>query len=172
MTKMRNDIKTSENAIGGRQGWAYVCNSGRFVVLKADLDKEQEYDDFKEYGTVRVVWNYRGRENYHATTLAWNACHGTARWELCSGGCCLSSSFGVYDAVEMIEETQAPIVRAGDIVAIASYSVDSDYKMAELRLFKISDRIDIHCQVTATLIPLTEEEMKQVAIDADKWCNR
>lgn len=164
----RNDIQISGNSIGGRQGWAYVCNSGEITVLKADLSIKQEYNDFKQYGTVRVIWNYRGHESYKSTTLEWNACHEEARWQLGSAGCCLSSSFGLHDALEMIEETQAPIVRGGDVVAIACYSTEKAF----LKLYRLSDRIDINCQTVATFIPLTDEEMKEVVSNANRWCNR
>lgn len=165
---MKYDIQTKNNSIGGRQGWAYVCNSGEIPVLKADLDKKQEYDDYKTYGTVRIVWDYRNHEHYKATKLAWNACHGEARWELSSGGCCLSGSFGLSDALEMIEETQTPIVRAGQIVAIASYSSQTAY----LQLYRVSDRVDINCQTVASFNPLTDEDMSEVVKNANRWLNR
>ena len=164
---MKYDIQVKNNSIGGRQGWAYVCNSGEIAVLKANLDSKQEYDDFKTYGKVRVVWNYRGREHFKPTTLEWNACHGDARWELGSGGCCLSGSFGLSDALDMIEETQTPIVRAGQIVAIASYSSQTAY----IQLYRVSDRIDVNCQTVATFKPLTDEEMNEVKQNAVKWLN-
>ena len=166
--KTKYDIKTAGNSIGGRQGWAYICNSGEVTVLKADLDAPQEYNDFKKYGTVRVVWNYRGRESFKPTTLEWNACHGEGRWELGSAGCCISSSFGLSDAMEMIENTQAPIVRAGQIVAIASYSSQTAY----LQLYKVNDRIDISCQTVASFRPLTDEEMQEVVQMANYWLDR
>ena len=164
---MKYDIQTKNNSIGGRQGWAYVCNSGEIPVLKADLDRKQEYDDFKKYGNVRIVWNYRGREHYKVTTLEWNACDGEARWVLGSWGCCLSGSFGLSDALDMIEETQTPIVRAGQIVAIASYSSQKAY----IQLYRVSDRVDINCQTVASFRPLTEEEMSEVKKNAVKWLN-
>lgn len=162
---MKYDIQTRANSIGGRQGWAYVCNSGEMPVLKVDLDSKQEYDDFKKYGKVRVVWNYRGQEHYKVTTLEWNACHGEARWKLGSAGCFLSGSFGLSDALEMIEETQTPIVRAGQIVAIASYSKEKAF----LQLYKLSDRVDINCSTVATFKALTDEEMAEVVKNANRW---
>lgn len=159
------DIKTVNNSIGGRQGWAYVCNSGEIKVLEANLDKPQEYDDYKTYGNARVVWNYRGRENYKTCRLAWNACHGDARWELGSGGCFLSASFGVSDAVELIKDAQLPILRKDDIVAIASYSKEKAF----IQLYKLDGRIDINCQVVATLRPLTADEMSEVVKNANRW---
>ena len=164
---MKYDIRTAGNSIGGRQGWAYICNSGEVTVLKADLDKAQEYEEYKTYGKARVVWNYRGHEAFSTCELAYNACHGEAFWELTSWGCCLSASFGISDALELIEDSQLPVVRKGEVIAIASYST----KSAILRLYKI-EHVDIHCQTVARLIPLTEEEMAEVVKNMNKWLNR
>lgn len=159
------DIQTKNNSIGGRQGWAYVCNSGEVKVLKANLDLPQKYEDYKTYGNVRVVWNYRGRENYKTCQLAWNACDGKANWELTSGGCFLSSSFGLRDAIELIEDSQCQVLRKDDIVAIASYSK----KQAFIQLYKLDGRIDINCQTVATLRPLTDDEMSEVVTNVNRW---
>ena len=164
---MKYDIQTVGNNIGGRQGWAYVCNSGEVTVLKADLDKKQEYEEYKTFGKARVTWNYRGHETFSTCELAYNACHGEPYWELTSWGCCLSASFGLHDALELIDDSQAPVVRKGEVIAIASYST----KSAMLRLYKI-EHVDIHCQCVAKLIPLSDEEMEEVKKNINKWLNR
>ena len=169
MMNRKNDIQTKSNSIGGRQGWAYVCNSGEITVLKADLDIPQEYDEYQTFGNARVVWNYRGSECFKTCRLAKNSCHGETFWELSSGGSYLSASFSAYDAIEMIEDTQTPIVRKDEIVAIASFS--KSQKLAYLQLYKM-DRVDIHCSTVVKFEKLTYEEMQEVVKKANRWCNR
>ena len=163
---MKYDITVSENKIGGRQGWAYVCNSDEVTVLKVDLDKPQEYKDYRKYGDVRVPWKYCGRENYQVCTLAWNSCYDEPYWELSSGGCCISSSFGYHDAMELLNNSQAPIVRADKVIALAKYSSER----VSLSLYKLG-KVDIHCSTTAKLIPLNDEEMSEVVKNINKWLN-
>ncbi len=167
MKQWTPDIRVNGNSIGGRQGWAYVCNSGEIAVLKADLDASQEYNDYRQYGKVRAIWEYKNRENYKTCRLVNDRCDGGNSWELKSGGCCLSASFTVYDAFDMIDDSQLPIVKRNGIVAVASYSKQSD--SASIQLFKLS-RVDINCQTVATLIPLTDDEMNDIKKRAEQWC--
>ena len=164
---MRNDIQISGNIIGGRQGWAYICNSMRFTVLKADMDKEQEYgaDGYNTFGQVRVAWNYKSDELTLTGTLECE--NGT--WMIGSGGCGIHSQFGFSDMMESINDANNPVIRKDDIVAIALFSQES--KFATLNLFKVG-KIDSNCITVTTFIPLTAEEMEQVKNDADRWCNR
>jgi hypothetical protein len=162
---MKIDIQINGNVIGGRQGWAYICNSMRFAVLKADLDKEQEYKDFQTFGNVKVIWNYRGEENGANGTLEIS----DGKWKIGGHGCMLKASFGFSDMMDGIENANIPTVRKDDIVAIATYS--KQYEVAVLSLFKVG-RIDIHCTTMASLTPLTDEEMQAVKADAVRWCNR
>lgn len=162
--KRTNDIVVAANMIGGRQGWAYICNSGEVTVLKADLEKKQEYDDYKIYGKVKAA-DRRGLP--HTCELVYNECDGKSRYELSSGGCCLSASFGYRDAMELIEEAGLQTVQKDDIVAVAEYTS----KTVMLKLFKISS-VDIFCTTAAHFIPLTDEEMQEVVRNANRWCNR
>lgn len=164
MTKF--DIKTLFNLIGGRQGWAYICNSNRFSVLKVDLDIEQEYETYKEYGEVRVLSTSRNGFNLITDSrLVWNE----GKYQLTSWGCGISGSFGFYDAMELVEGANVPKIKEGEIVALAIYSAMQG--SVRLELFKIG-KTNIHCQTVATLEPLNEDEMKQIAEDADRWCRR
>ena len=165
MSRRNLDIQISGNNIGGRQGWAYICNSGKFAVLKADLDKKQEYEESKEYCDARLAWTYAGKEMYDTVTLAFDTEHGDPRWEFTGGGACLSARFGYSDAMKLIDHANLPIVRKNDVVAIASFTS----KAVMLRLYRC-ERIDIHCIVKAILRPLTDEEMIEIKKDAERWC--
>ena len=145
----RNDIKTCLHSIGGRQGWAYICNSGKFPVIKADFSTPTKYDD---------------------KTCSLDYSEG--EFSFGSGGCCLSARFGFDDALELVADANLPIIRPNDIVAIAKIVNKADGQAIVLEMFKLSGRIDINCMTVAKLEPLSDEEMKELVADAERWCNR
>lgn len=165
MTKSRNDIKVAGNMISGRQGWAYICNSAKFAITEVDMDKAQEYDTFKQYGKVKVAVPYRNDELHMVGEIEWNE----GKWQIGGHGSMLKASFGYRDMTELIAGAQLPIVRKDDIIVLAHKSDKLGF--AWLALFKVG-RIDTNCMTMAHLEPLTEEEMQEVANDADRWCNR
>lgn len=157
---MKYDIKVVGNGIGGRQGFAYVCNSGEIKVLEANLEQEQEYTDYATYGKAKLAWNYRDRKHYKPCQLAFNQ----GKWEFASHGACISGSFGYHDAMESIREAQLQTLDEGDIVAIAQYTPKNVF----LQLFKLG-KVNINCMTAASLIPLTDEEMTEVVKNAKRW---
>lgn len=163
---MKYDITVSGNIIGGRQGFAYICNSGKFAVLKADVEKEQEYEGFNQFEEVKVERQTRSNNALHAVgTLV---CE-NAKWYITGGGACLHSSFGFSDMTSLVNNAQLPIVKENDIVAVALISKKCDFVW--LNLYKVG-RVDLNCITMATLTPLTEDEMNAVAKDAERWCDR
>ncbi len=141
----------------------------RFLVkveLTVDLDKKHEYEEFKQFGRCNVAYN----SAYHGELTA----HGTVefsegKWQI-GGGCVgISSRFGFSDMCELLENANTPTVKAGEIVALAFTSRVNTFSV--LNLFKVG-KVDPHCMTIAQLIPLTNEEMEQVKIDANIWCNR
>lgn len=162
----KNDIQINGNVIGGRQGWAYVCNSMRFTILKVDLDREQEYDDYKTFDKVRVAEMRDGKIEYGMDGIL--ECE-NGKWSIGGWGFGIHSSFGFHDMNELIERSNRQVVREGEIVALAFFS--KTYEVATLSLYRIG-KVDMFCQTIARLIPLTDEEMEQVKADADRWCNR
>lgn len=82
----------------------------------------------------------------------------------------MSARFGFSDALELVADANLPIIRPNDIVAIAKIIEHDGDKSLLLSLFKLSERVDVNCMTVASLIPLTDEEMKKVADDADRWC--
>lgn len=159
------DIKVAGNIIGGRQGWAYICNSNKYQVIKVNLDKEQEYESYQRFDDVRVITNRGGRELLTTARLVRDA----GKFKLTSWGTCISSSFGFEDAMELVEGANMPKVHEGEIVALALYS--KDMKAIVLQLYKIG-KTDIFCQTVARLNELTDDEMAEVAKEADNWCRR
>lgn len=163
---MKYDIKRCANMIGGRQGWAYVCNSMRFAVLVADKDLPQEYDEYKTYGKVRVVKQYKdGAEMAVTGTLA---CE-NGKWSISGGGCGIHAQFTYDDAKELVIGANTPVIRKDDVVAIAQHSDNS--RFISLMLYKVG-AIDIHCTTICRLVELSDDEMEQVMKDAERWCDR
>ena len=162
---MRNDIQINGNVIGGRQGWAYTCNSMQITVLKVDLDREQEYEEYKTFDMVNVVWNYRGSESLTDGRLEVE----NGEWSIGGFGACLHSQFGFHDMMKSIEASNRQVIREGQIVALAFFS--KNFEVATLSLYKVG-KVNIHCQTIAHLIPLTDEEMQEVKKNANDWYNR
>lgn len=160
------DIKVARNIIGGRQGWAYICNSGKFAVLKSDRTVKQECEDYQtwESAGVRIAWNYRNIEHYDDAYLAWSKEIGG--YEFVGGGAMIKSDFGMNDVIKMVNRANNPVVRENDIVAIAVI----DEKSAYLALYRVKD-INIHCYTKAVLKPLTDADMMEIKKNAKAWCN-
>lgn len=160
------DIQVNGNIMTGRQGFAYTYNSMKYPILVADVDKEQEYgkDGYCTFGKVRVMCKLRMIETAYTCTLEAE----NGEWSLGGSGCCLKSGFGFHDMLNHVEESQIPVVKKDQIVVIAMVSKKGEYVLN--RYYKVGD-VDIHCTTVARLIPLTDEEMKEIEADAHKWCH-
>jgi hypothetical protein len=162
---MKNDITLNGNIIGGRQGFAYICNSRKYPVVKIDLEAPQEYDDYKTFGKIRVLKSYKDRDLVVTSTVEYEKGEG---FSLGGHGTCITSSFSFNDMEQLVEEANLQAVREGDIIALAMTL--NSIKFMELALYRVG-KVDIHCTTIANLIPLTDEEMKEVKADVDAWCN-
>ena len=163
---MKYDIKVNGNFINGRQGWAYICNSMDYKVLKADMVQgKTEFEGFSKFDKVGVIYSYKNIESAKIGTLEVEK----GRWFIGCGGTCITASFGYSDMKELIENANAPKVRENEIVAVAIYN--DEYELAYIQLFRIG-RVDIHCSTMTELTPLTDEEMEEIKQKAIKWCNR
>lgn len=157
------DIKTLKNMIVGRQGWTYICNSGEIPVLEANLDIPQESADYHIFGKVCVKCG----KTEKPLSIYGNLIYDDDKWYIRNNGCCISNSFGINDMLDLISNSQAPVLTKDQTVAIATHF----QKMVSLELFRIN-RIDPHCSVVCEFIPLTDDEMVNVVESAEKWCNR
>lgn len=157
------DITINKNSISGRQGWAYVCNSGEIPVLRADADIPQEFVDYREFEPVRVKHQWNGKEMPIVGTLVWE----NGNWFVTSGGCCISSNFGISDVMDLVNNSQAPVIEEGQTIAIAFVSESAS--TASLMLFRV-DKVDSLCSRVCNLVPLSYEEMQKVLKYAETWC--
>jgi len=163
---MKYDIDIVDNHIGGRQGFAYICNSMKFTVLEADMCKEQKYNNYRTYASVRVATKYKNTEITAKGKLEFE----DGKYFIgCNGGCCISSRFCFEDKLELVKNASLPVVRKDDIIAIAVYS--KKINAIFLELYKVG-KIDTNCMRLTNLIPLTDEEMEQVKMDAVRWLER
>lgn len=167
---MRYDIKYLCNVIGGRQGWAYVCNSHEIPVLKADMVAgKTEFDNYYKFNTVNVKYTrkgYNGRNDEIRIKDGTLVCD-EGKWKITSAGCCISASFTYHDAMKMVENANAPIIEVGKVVAIAKCTE----MQISLELFKVG-KVDSQCVVVCDLIPLDNDEMQSIVDDIYKWLRR
>jgi|GEM_PF-2456608 len=165
-TSKKYDIVAFGNNLTGRQGYAYTCNSMKYPVLLANLDKEQEYkeDGYNVFGNVGVIWSYRNKEHFEVGELICDK--GT--WGVTGGGACLSSRFTFGDMMSLSIGANAPRIREGQIVVVSMYSKEKEFVINSF--FKVG-RVDIHCIRKCNFIPLTDEEMIEICKDAERWCN-
>lgn len=162
--KKENDICVVGNSIGGRQGWAYICNSMKYPILKVDMDTVSK-DSYKKCGKVKVAYSRRGRESFAVGTLVLEK----GKAKICGHGVMLTASFSYKDMIELIDNANAPVVHEGDIVALGEFSKEVSF--ANLQLVKIG-KVDINCVVISDLVPLKDEEMQDVVKKANDWCNQ
>ena len=167
--KFKWDITTKKNEIGGRQGWAYICNSMAFEVIKIDCDTKSEYEDYIPYDTkVRVARQYKdGTISTIETGIAY--CADKDEFILGCGCIGISSRFSFYDMMELIDNANLPVVHENQVIALGKYS--KRLGMAQLHLYKVGN-VDTHCSTVAKLIPLNDEEMADVVKNAERWCDR
>lgn len=161
------DVEVNGNEITGRQGLAYVFNSGEMHAIRCDLDKKQEYRAYKEYSEIKVYDERRDLKS--VGTVFHNLCNGQEFWEIAGYGCCLHASFGFHNKMEMLDQVNLPVLKKDDIVAVVEFSKEE--QSFSCKLFRVG-KVDIFCSTMATLKPLTDDEMIAVRSDVIAWVNR
>lgn len=160
------DIRVSGNLLGGRQGFAYACNSGDFTVIPIEIDNAtKEGGTFHKFGTVRIPKSFNGRSSYIKGSLECSE----GKWMIGGYGCCIKSDFGFNDMDELVSDATSPVVEPGKPFVVAW--IFREIGNVSLNFFKI-DKVDPHCTVIANLIPLSDEEMESIRKDAKEWCLR
>ncbi|MBT9685157.1 hypothetical protein [Pseudoflavonifractor sp. MCC625] len=75
-------------------------------------------------------------------------------------GACLKAGFGYSDVMKMAEEANTPVVHKGQIVVVVMEIPSANTCM--VRMMKVNDRIDIHCQVVTYLEDIDTECAKEI----------
>lgn len=165
--KYNYDIQIKGNSIGGRQGWAYICNSMEVTVLntKVTATDVAGYGEWKQLCNVKLHEVHKNRDNYYDGELEIE----NGKFKIGGHGACLSSRFGYTDALELATAANYPVVTADKVVAVVLDMQDT--KSVAIKLYKIG-RIDPFCMTMTHLEPLTDEEMQEVKTKAVRWLNR
>lgn len=167
---MKFDIRTVENTVVGRNLWAYICNSGEYPIFKVNFtdheDGTQTFDITDNGAKVMFTSGFSRHELPVDSSLELYE----DEYKFCSWGCGITSSFGFGDMYNLVKESRYPHIRKDSIIGIAEiyYTPNPFDNHIDLKLFKVG-KVDPHCQVVAKLIPLTEDEMKEIKTLAKDW---
>lgn len=132
-----------------RKEIAKALNFGEYPILDIDIDKAK--DGYAVGCDVKVAYNTR---NYGELETQGNIIVENGKEYITNNAVCIKSSFGVRDVQEMIRWAKAPVVRAGQEVAVVRHS--TEYGVFTVEIMKISNRIDAHCQIVAELEHIEE----------------
>lgn len=141
-----------------RKEIAKAINFGKYPVLVLDMDNHKGYEKYNpdtkfcEGQRVRVAWD---RSDYEGMTSNGSIMMGDDGTIYISGRCAiLQADFGYSDVMEDATWANAPVIHKGQrVVVIMDWSKE---KRCMVRMMKVSDRIDIHCQRVATLEDIDE----------------
>lgn len=145
--------------ITDRKEIAKFMNSGNYPVVQLEIGKCVDgYENLFHGSSVNVACTTKthGVLNAHCE-LTFERTEENVfpnKIELTSGGCCLKSSFGYNDIMDMMKWANVPTLEAGqEVVVILN---NSEYNACLVTLYKMSDRVDLHCMVVATLEEINE----------------
>ena len=129
-----------------------AVNFGKYPVLFINREN-RPYPDFGgDYSIgckVRVAYD-NGMEGMATRgNLFFSDENGRDELAISSKGSMLKAGFGRSDVLDMVEWAQAPVVRKGQTVVVVE-DWPSEGKCS-VRLMKVPDRIDVHCQTVAVL---------------------
>ena len=147
-----------------RKEIAQVLNFGKYPVIMFDLSKPKDgwesvyegsrvrIDEEREYGNAPMFRDCRAMiyvDNYGKGVPNTVENRLMAGVELAYYGCFISDGFGPYDVIEMAEKAQAPVVKAGQSVAIVYYWTDAkNARYAAVRIMKVPDHVGRYSSVT------------------------
>ena len=130
---------------------AKLMNFGKYPVLKLDRENHLGYEntDYCKGSKVRIEYESRnyGKMLKDVTLYMENGKYGFS-----SPGCFLNNSFGYSDVMEMADWAETQIVHKGETVVLVEYWKSE--RNCRVRLMKVSERIDIHCETVATLLDI------------------
>jgi len=126
---------------------AMAMNFGKYPVIRIDRETPKDgYNDFYEGDQIKVLTPKPGYPDSYATGKIY---YSEGKYGVMTDASCLHASFGYADVLEMIENAQAPVVKAGqEVVLIEDYP---ERRTCCVRIMKVSDRVDSHVYPCATL---------------------
>ena len=140
---------------------AAAINFGKYPVLKIDMEnRPYEGSKYAKGCRVRVAWDSKGIRYDGMTTHGELFMNDGGNLGITGEGACLSAGFGYSDVMKMADEANTPVVHKGQTVVVVM-EIPS-IKTCMVRMMKVNDRIDIHCQVVAYLSDIDTESAKEI----------
>lgn len=147
-----NDMN-SINGIPLRNAAACIMNYRLAPVIPFDLGVCNN----RLVGDTTVRLEYGNR--FIHTTLKYSV--EDEKYMFLYSGAFLSADFGYDDFMELVNHSQSPSVKAGQVVVLATYF--SNYKgICGMHFMKVSDRIEPHCIESAYLTDATDEDIAPI----------
>ena len=129
-----------------------AINFGKYPVLFINRENRPYPEYVGDYSIgckVRVAYD-RGPSGLTTRgNLFFSNENGRDELAISSRGSMLKAGFGRSDVLNAVEWAQAPVVRKGQTVGVVE-DWPSEGKCS-VRLMKVPDRIDVHCQTVAVL---------------------
>lgn len=131
-----------------------VLNFGKYPVLTINLENKPaaSYAPDSDYAVgckVRVAWDHND-PRYEGMTENCTLFIEDGRYDLSGRWGCLHESFGRQDILEDAEWAMTQVVHKGqEVVLIEDWPSKGQCRV---RMMKVSEHIDIHCQTVAQLI--------------------
>ena len=138
-----------------------AMNFGKYPVLTINLENNPfEGSRFAKGGRVRVAWDHKDSRYEGMTTHGELFLDEDGKLKISGEGAMLTASFGYSDVMKMAAEANVPVVHKGQGVVVVMEIPST--KTCLVRMMKVSDRIDIHCQVVATLEDIDDESAAEI----------
>ena len=140
---------------------AAAMNFGKYPVLTINLDNRPFEDSRYAKGCrVRVAWDHKDSRYAGMTTHGNLFLDEDGKLKIGGDGAMLKASFGYSDVMKMAAEANVPVVHKGQGVVVVM-DIPST-KTCLVRMMKVSDRINIHCQTVATLEDIDDESAAEI----------
>lgn len=133
---------------------AKAMNFGKYPVVELNIGKNyKDYENLFKGSEVIVDCPTRSHGVLPAyCELVFEKTEETpfpSRIDLMQGSSCLKASFGYSDVMEMLENANKPHLQAGQEVVVVLNNPEA--KACMVAMYKVSERVDLHCQTVATL---------------------
>ena len=129
-----------------------AINFGKYPVLFINRENRPYPEYVGDYSIgckVRVAYDHGPSGITTRGNLFFSNENGRDELAISSKGSMLKASFGRSDVLDMVEWAQAPVVHKGQTVVVVE-DWPSENKCS-VRLMKLPDRVDVHCQTVAVL---------------------
>lgn len=135
---------------------AAAMNFGEYPVLTINLENRLFEDSrFAKGCRVRVAWDHKDRRYQGMTTHGELILDEDGKLKITGEGAMMKASFGYHDVMKMAAEANVPVVHKGQGVVVVMEIPST--KTCLVRMMKVSERIDIHCQTAANLEDIEDE---------------